>query len=103
MDEDFKNFMSLVNIYTQRLTLGNSVYNLVTNLEEEILIYEYNKIELSNELKALCGFIEKDEDIENNRYALAYAASKYFNTTETGNKQVDKYILQMQQKYGKII
>ena len=37
MDEDFKNFMSLVNIYTQRLTLGNSVYNLVTNLEEEIL------------------------------------------------------------------
>ena len=97
MDEDFKNFMSLVNIYTQRLTLGNSVYNLVTNLEEEILIYEYNKIELSNELKALCGFIEKDE------YALAYAASKYFNTTETGNKQVDKYILQMQQKYDKII
>ena len=96
MDEDFKNFMS-------RLTLGNSVYNLVTNLEEEILIYEYNKIELSNELKALCGFIEKDEDIENNRYALAYAASKYFNTTETGNKQVDKYILQMQQKYDKII
>ena len=47
--------------------------------------------------------IEKDEDIENNRYALAYAASKYFNTTETGNKQVDKYILQMQQKYDKII
>ena len=70
MDEDFKNFMSLVNIYTQRLTLGNSVYNLVTNLEEEILIYEYNKIELSNELKALCGFIEKDEDIENKRYTL---------------------------------
>ena len=46
---------------------------------------------------------KKNEDIENNRYALAYAASKYFNTTETGNKQVDKYILQMQQKYDKII
>ena len=47
--------------------------------------------------------MKKDEDIENNRYALAYAASKYFNTTETGNKQIDKYILQMQQKYDKII
>ena len=52
---------------------------------------------------AIGNILTGDEDIENNRYALAYAASKYFNTSETGNKQVDKYILQMQQKYDKII
>lgn len=38
---------------------------------------------------------KKDEDIKENKYALAYAASKYFNTCKTGNKKVDEYILRM--------
>ena len=46
-------------------------------------------------LKPLCGFIKKDEDIKENKYALAYAAAKYFNTCKTGNKKVDEYILRM--------
>ena len=35
------------------------------------------------------------EVIKENKYALAYAASKYFNTCKTGNKKVDEYILRM--------
>ncbi len=98
-----RDFMSLVTVYLYRLDRGLSIYQLQTNLEEEILIYMYNKEENSEDLKALSGFIEKDEDIEKNRYALAYAISKKFNTRETGNKDIDEYILKMSQNHDKMI
>ena len=101
--EELKNFLFLVNVYTREFYAGFKLSEVISKLDDEILVYEYNKELNIEDLKPLCGFIKKDEDIKENKYALAYAAAKYFNTSETGNKQVDKYILQMQQKYDKII
>ena len=101
--EELKNFLFLVNVYTSEFYAGFKLSEVISKLDDEILVYEYNKELNIEDLKPLCGFIKKDEDIKENKYARAYAAAKYFNTSETGNKQVDKYILQMQQKYDKII
>lgn len=93
--KELKNFLFLVNIYMNEFYAGFTLLEALFKLDDEIFIYEYNKDLNIEDLKELCGFIEKDDDIENNRYALAYAASKYFNTYKTGNKKVDEYILRM--------
>ena len=85
--EELKNFLFLVNVYTSEFYAGFKLSEVISKLDDEILVYEYNKELNIEDLKPLCGFIKKD--------ALAYAASKYFNTCKTGNKKVDEYILRM--------
>ena len=82
--EELKNFLFLVNVYTSEFYAGFKLSEVISKLDDEILVYEYNK-----------ELIKKDEDIKENKYALAYAAAKYFNTCKTGNKKVDEYILRM--------
>ena len=93
--EELKNFLFLVNVYISEFYLGETISDVLSKLDDQILVYEYNKELDIEELKPLCGFIKKDEDIKENKYALAYAASKYFNTFKNGNKKVDNYILRM--------
>lgn len=93
--EELKNFLFLVNIYMSEFYAGFTLLEVISKLDDEILVYEYNKELNIEDLKPLCGFIKKDEDIKENKYAIAYAASKYFNTYKTGNKKVDEYILRM--------
>lgn len=95
-DNDYlKEFLMLSDVYYQRLKRGISLSNLVNQLEDEIYIYQYSKATSDEDLIHFSGFIEKDEDIESNYYALSYAASKYLNTCKTDNKKVDEYILKM--------
>lgn len=93
--EELKNFLFLVNVYTSEFYAGFKLSEVISKLDDEILVYEYNKELNIEDLKPLCGFIKKDEDIKENKYALAYAAAKYFNTCKKGNKKVDEYILRM--------
>lgn len=93
--EELKNFLFLVNVYMSEFYAGFTLSEVISKLDDEILVYEYNKELNIEDLKPLCGFIKKDEDIKENKYALAYAASRYLNTYKTGNKKVDEYILRM--------
>ncbi|MBP3634943.1 MAG: hypothetical protein J6J17_00590 [Bacilli bacterium] len=94
-----KSFLSLVNLYLERFLNGHNLSNLVSQLDSETFLYEYYKDMGSEEdieyLKNYMGFIESDEDVEENWYALAYAASIFLNTRKTGNKLIDSYILKM--------
>ncbi len=95
VSKNIKGFLLLSNVYYERLMGGKSVSELASQLSTEECIYLYNKHVKSEDLKDKTGFIEKDSDIEDNWYALSYAASKYLNTLSTGHKVFDNYILKM--------
>ena len=93
--QQLKSFCILSGVYYRRFQRGMSIGNLVSQLDTEECIYNYYKQTKDEELKEYTGFIENDEDIEENYYALAKAAKDFFNKEETGNKIVDEYILKM--------
>ena len=92
-----KKFLLLVNTYMNEFYSGLTIPEMIEKLDDQIIIYEYNKELDVEDLKLLCNFIKEDEDIKENKYALSYAASRYFNTYQTGNKQIDEYIFRMHQ------
>ena len=93
--QKLKRFCNLSSVYFRRLQRGMSVANLVCQLDTEIFIYEYYRDmgELNN--MEFNGFIYKDEDIEENWYALAKAVYDYTKCKETGKKVLDEYMLKM--------
>ena len=93
--QKIKQFCKLSGIYYGRMKRGMTVSQLVSQLDSEQFIYEYYKDSNDIELLSYTGFIEKDEDIEENWYALAKAAKDFYNTNKTGNKIIDEYILKM--------
>ena len=62
--EELKNFLFLVNVYTSEFYAGFKLSEVISKLDDEILVYEYNKELNIEDLKPLCGFIKKDEDID---------------------------------------
>lgn len=95
VSKNLKSFLILSNVYYEKLMTGKSVSDIAGELSVKECIYQYNKVLNAEDLKDYVGLIEKDADIENNWYALSYAASKYLNTLNTGHKTVDSYILKM--------
>lgn len=93
--EKLNEFLKLVNFYMERLIMGDKLSDLVSALSDEILVYEYSKFDGCSDLKSHCLNITSDYDIKNNKYALSYAASRFYNTFKTGNKKIDEYILKM--------
>ena len=90
-----KSFCILSGVYYRRLERGMSISNLVSQLDTEECIYKFNKDINDEELKSHTGFIEKDEDIEENYYALAKAVYDFTKEEQTSNKIVNEYILKM--------
>ena len=59
--EELKNFLFLVNVYTSEFYAGFKLSEVISKLDDEILVYEYNKELNIEDLKPLCGFIKKGE------------------------------------------
>ena len=93
-----KKFIMLSDVYYKRLKRGMSINNLISQLDTEEYIYRYNKDYDDEELNNYTGFIENDEDIIDNWYALSKAAYEFNDCKETGNKIVDEYILKMKNR-----
>lgn len=90
-----KSFCILSGVYYRRLERGMTISQLVSQLDNEIFIYQYYKDLNDLEHVDFNGFIEKDEDIEENYYALAKAYYDFTRTTQTGKDIIDEYILKM--------
>lgn len=95
---ELKSFLSLVNVYYERLLRGHTIYNLVSQLDTECAIFDYNKIAEEQDLIEHTGFVDKEEDKENNWYALSYAAYRFLDNNITNNETIDKYILKMTER-----
>ena len=94
-----KDFCILSGVYYRRLQRGMTVSQLVSQLDTEEYIYNcYKSLNEGNlnehvnveDLFAYTGFLEKDEDIEANWYALSKAIYDYSHNVSTGNKTVDE-------------
>ena len=96
--QKLKSFCNLSGVYFRRLQRGMSIGNLVSQLDNEIFVYQYYKDmgELNN--MEYNGFIEKDDDIEENWYALTKAIYDFTQKEETGKKIIDDYILTMRNR-----
>ena len=93
-----KQFSKLSGIYYGRLKRGMTVSQLVSQLDTEQFVYECYKDAKDSYLLDYTGFIENDEDIEENWYALAKAVYDFYQTRQTGNKIIDEYILKMSKR-----
>lgn len=93
--KQLKSFCILSGVYYRRLQRGMSIGNLVSQLDTEEYIYRYNKEVNDPELKEHTGFIETDEDIEENYYALSKAYVDFTHSKESGKEIVNQYILKM--------
>ena len=90
-----KSFSILSGVYFRRFQRGMSLSNLLSQLDNEIFLYHCFKDMKDNSLLGFTGFIEKDEDIEENYYALAKAYYDYSKKIKCGNIIIDEYILKM--------
>ena len=90
-----KKFINLSDIYLKRLNRGMTINNLINQLDTEEYIYTYNQQCNEPNLNDYTGFIENDEDIIDNWYALAKASYEFNNKQLTKNKIIDEYILKM--------
>ena len=96
--QKLKRFCNLSGVYFRRLQRGMTISNLVSQLDTEIFLYEcYKNISDPNFLD-YSGFIESEEDIEDNWYALSKAVYDFTQKEETGNKIVNQYILKMRNR-----
>lgn len=93
--QQLKNFSILSGVYYRRLQRGMTVSQLVSQLDNEIFIYDCYKEGSDNDLLNFTGFIEKEEDIEDNYYAIAKAYYDFSNKKESGKDIIDDYILKM--------
>lgn len=90
-----RDFSKLSGIYYGRLKRGMTINQLVCQLDNEEFLFNCSKDCNDTGLLDYTGFIEKEEDIEQNWYALAKAAYDFYQTRQTNNKIVDEYILKM--------
>lgn len=90
-----KMFSNLSGVYYRRLQRGMTISQLVSQLDNEEFLFRCSKDYGDPSLLEYTGFIETEEDIEENWYALAKAAHDFYNAKETGNKIIDEYILKM--------
>ena len=96
--EKIKNFCKLSGVYFRRLQRGMSIINLVSQLDTEVFMYECYKSSNDPSMLEYSSFIEKEEDIEENWYALSKAVYDFTQKEETGRKIVDEYILKMRNR-----
>ncbi|MBQ9023697.1 MAG: hypothetical protein IJ105_00580 [Bacilli bacterium] len=90
-----KSFSILSGVYYRRLQRGMTISQLISQLDNEIFLYECSKTANDLDLLHYTGFIEKDEDIEENYYALAKAYFDFTQKLESGKEIIDEYILKM--------
>ena len=90
-----KSFSILSGVYFRRFQRGMTLSQLLSQLDNEIFIYDCFKDTGDIDLLSYSGFIEKDEDIEENYYALAKAYYDFTQKKESGKEIVDDYILKM--------
>lgn len=90
-----KSFSILSSVYYRRFQRGMTLSQLLSQLDNEIFIYNCSKDTNDISLLEYAGFIEKDEDIEENYYALAKAYFDFTKKYESGNEIIDDYILKM--------
>jgi len=93
--KELKMFLNLSGVYFRRFQRGMTISQLVSQLDSEIFIYECSKEAHDLDLLHYSGFIEKDEDIEENYYALAKAFYDFTHLKESGKEIIDEYILKM--------
>ena len=93
-----KIFLKLSGVYYNRFKRGMTLENLLSQLDNEIFIYEYYKALNDLEHAEYNGFIEKDEDIEENFFALAKAYCDFTKTNESTNEMINEYILKMKNR-----
>lgn len=93
--QQLKSFSILSGVYYRRFQRGMTISQLLGQLDNEVFIYNCFKGADDNDLLNYTGFIEKDEDIEENYYALSKAYYDYTNKKESGKKIIDDYILKM--------
>ena len=93
--QKIKMFSNLSGVYYRRLQRGMTIGQLVSQLDNEEFLFHCGKDYGDLSLLEYTGFIEKEEDIEENWYALAKAVHDFYNSKETGNKIIDEYILKM--------
>ena len=96
--QQIKQFCKLSGVYYRRFQRGMSLENLLSQLDNEIFIYNYYKIANDLEHAEYNGFIEKDEDIEENYYALTKAYVDFTQKEECNNEIVNEYILKMKNR-----
>ena len=68
-----KEFCKLSGVYFRRLQRGICANNLANQLDSEVFIYEYYRDIGELDKMEYNGFINKDEDIDENWYALTKA------------------------------
>lgn len=90
-----KSFSKLSGVYYRRFQRGMTISQLISQLDNEIFLYECSKDANDLDLLRYTGFIEKDEDIEENYYALAKAFFDFTHKKESGKDIIDDYILKM--------
>ena len=90
-----KQFSILSGVYYRRLQRGMTISQLLSQLDNEIFLYNCYKDFKDEELLHFTGFIDSDEDIEENYYALSKAYYDFTNKYESGKKIIDEHILQM--------
>lgn len=96
--QKLKIFCNLSGVYFRRLQRGMSIGNLVSQLDTEVFLYECYRDIKDPSILEYCGFIENDEEIDANWYALAKAVYDFTQKEENGNKIIDEYILKMRNR-----
>ena len=90
-----KSFSILSGVYFRRFERGLTLSQLISQLDNEVFIYKCSKAANDSDLLNYCGFIEKDDDIEENYYALAKAYVDFTNLKICDKEIVNQYILKM--------
>ena len=90
-----KNFSILSGVYFRRLKRGMTISQLLSQLDNEVFLFNCYKDANDIDLLHYTGFIEKEEDIEENYYALAKAYYDFTQTYKSGKEIIDDYILKM--------
>lgn len=90
-----KYFSILSGVYYRRFQRGLTLSQLLSQLDNEVFMYQYYKDSNDLEYMEYNGFIEKDEDIEENYYALSKAYVDFTHSKESGKEIVNQYILKM--------
>ena len=90
-----KSFSILSGVYFRRFQRGMNLSQLLSQLDNEIFLYNCYKEYNDSSLLEFTGFIEKEEDIEENYYALAKAYYDFTQKQTSGKEIIDDYILKM--------
>ena len=93
MEQSIKSKLSISIAFIVVLTV--LLISILSNLIIKNEFTKYKEKQQLGKIEEIVNSIQDQYNIKENKYALAYAAAKYFNTRKTGNKKVDEYILRM--------